>query len=470
MGKMRKGGWLVMLLLLCTIRGAAQPLSQRIEALMESTGWLKTSEVGIAVFDLTDQQPLYRYQAEKLFRPASTEKIITSVTALATLGTDYTFRTQLARTGDIVGDTLKGNLYVVGHFDPEFSESDLQHLSAAVESAGIRYISGRLLGDVTLMDSIPWGSGWAWDDAPGYYQPYLSPLMLNRGCVEVKVVPSQKGEVPVVRLSPASDYCPVDNRAVSQQAAAEKLQVTRDWMNHRNTILVWGNAARTTTVSLSVEGSADFFLQTLSYQLLQRGIRVEGGCSYGPCPSEALLVGKVVRPVQDVLARALKESDNLSAEALFFHTGLASAASLPIGFPQGQEAVCRFMEQQLHRSPKDYTITDGSGLSPYTLVSPDLMMDYLKYAAADASLFPSFEAALPIAGIDGTLQHRMKEGKAYRNVRAKTGSVTGVSTLAGYVKQHSTGHRLAFVIFHQNVLSVKSARLFQDKLCEILSD
>ena len=64
----------------------------------------------------------------------------------------------------------------------------------------------------------------------------------------------------------------------------------------------------------------------------------------------------------------------------------------------------------------------------------------------------------------------MKEGKAYRNVRAKTGSVTGVSSLAGYVKQHSTGHRLAFVIFHQNVLSVKSARLFQDRLCEILSD
>ena len=208
MRKMNKRMWLVLLVLLCAIHGAAQPLPQRIEALMESTGWLKTSEVGIAVYDLTDGQPLYRYQAEKLFRPASTEKIITSVTALAVLGTDYTFRTQLVRTGEIVGDTLKGDLYVVGHFDPEFSESDLQHLSAAVEAAGIRYISGRLRGDVSLMDSIPWGSGWAWDDAPGYYQPYLSRIFCRKSVINASSFSASKCCSSPVCLSYAKSPLP----------------------------------------------------------------------------------------------------------------------------------------------------------------------------------------------------------------------------------------------------------------------
>lgn len=461
---------LAFLTVLFFCRGMAQPLAQRIEALMEATEWLRTSEVGIAVYDLTDQRPLFRYQAEKLFRPASTEKVITAVTALAELGTDYTFRTQLARTGTIEGDTLKGDLYVVGHFDPEFSEDNLRQLVTAVETAGIRHIAGRIVGDVSLMDSIAWGSGWSWDDAPASFQPYLSPLMLNRGCVDVRVTAGQPGEAPGVRVSPASDYYTVRNCAISHQASAGKLRITRDWMNHRNDILVTGNAVNTYTGSLSVYGSAAFFLQTLRYQLQQRGIRSEEEVATGPCPPTAVLVGKVVRPLQEVVERALKESDNLSAEALFFHTALARSVTLPIGFQDGQEAVGRFMQEQLQLSPQDCVIVDGSGLSPYNLVSPDLLLEYLKYAAADSRLFPELYAALPIAGTDGTLQHRMKKGKAFRNVRAKTGSVTGVSALAGYVSQSVSGHRLAFVIFHQNVLRVKAARSFQDKLCEILCD
>lgn len=467
---MGKGIGLVVLLCIYVADAVAQPLAQRVEALMAATGWLRTSEVGIAVYDLTDQQPLFRYQAEKLFRPASTEKVITTVTALGELGTDYMFRTQLARTGTLQGDTLKGDLYVVGHFDPEFSEEDLQVLAASAVSAGIRYVEGRLVGDVSLMDSIPWGSGWCWDDAPSAFQPYLSPLMLNRGCVDIRVTPARKGEVPLVEVTPVSDYYTVDNCAVSHDATAAPLRVTRDWMTHQNDIRVTGNAARPFSGSLSVYGSADFFLQTLRYRLRQSGIELAGGVATAPCPSEALLVGKVERPLQAVVERALKESDNLSAEALFFHTALVTSGTLPVRFEQGQEAVGRFMRQRLGLSPEECVIVDGSGLSPYDLISPDLLLEYLRYAAADSVLFPALYAALPIAGIDGTLQHRMKKGKAYRNVRAKTGSVTGVSTLAGYVRQQSSGHRLAFVIFHQNVLSVRQARAFQDQLCEILSE
>lgn len=470
---MRKGRgvkwvWLVVGWLCGWGYAGAQSLTAQLETLLEQATFLQTSEVGIAVYDLTDGQPLFRYQADKLYRPASVAKVITSVTALARLGEAYTFRTQLAYTGAIVNDTLQGDLYVIGHLDPEFSEDDLTGLAEAVEQAGIRHVAGSLVGDVTMTDSIYWGNGWSWDDAPEYFQPYLSPLMLNRGVVDIAVKPSVKGTPPEVTVAPASDYYTVCNRSLSHTPAAGKLRVTRDWMHLGNELLIDGNAVRPYACSLSLFASERFFLHTLRYQLRQRGIRVDSVAT-GACPPEALLLAKVVRPLREVLLRALKKSDNLSAEALFFHLGLQRKGALPVTFKDGREALEQFMRQELQCDPKNYVLVDGSGLSPYDLVSPDLLVEYLKYAAADSALSSALYTALPVAGIDGTLQHRMKSGRAFRNVHAKTGSVTGVSSLVGYVDRKSTGHRLAFAIINQNVRNVAEARAFQNQLCELLA-
>ena len=100
----------------------AQPLAQRLDSLLFNDPMLKTSEVGISVFDLTTGEQLFQYQDEKLYRPASTEKVVTSVSALGTLGTDYTMDTRLQYTGTIENDTLKGSLYLIGGFDPEFMD------------------------------------------------------------------------------------------------------------------------------------------------------------------------------------------------------------------------------------------------------------------------------------------------------------------------------------------------------------
>ena len=102
-------------------------------------------------------ESLYRYQDEKLYRPASIEKVITSVTALARLGADYTMDTHLRYTGKIENDTLKGNLYLIGGFDPELMDEDLDSLVAAVEAQGIRYVTDTIAADVSMMDSVYWG-------------------------------------------------------------------------------------------------------------------------------------------------------------------------------------------------------------------------------------------------------------------------------------------------------------------------
>lgn len=126
------------------------------------------------------------------------------------------------------------------------------------------------------------------------------------------------------------------------------------------------------------------------------------------------------------------------------------------------------MKWQLERAPHHYKIVDGSGVSMYNYISPSLMMAYLKYAYHHTEIYKPFYDALPIAGKDGTLQYRMKKGKAFNNVHAKTGTVTGVSSLAGYVK-NSAGDMIAFVIINQNILNGKDARNFQDKICELLA-
>lgn len=442
----------------------AQSLPERMDALLNDDV-LKTSEVGIAVFDLTTGESLYRYQDEKLYRPASVEKIITSVTALSQLGTAYTMDTRLHYTGKIDRDTLRGSLYLVGGFDPKFTDEDLNRLVEAVERSGIRYIADTLAADVSMTDSVYWGKGWSWDDTPASFQPYLSPLMLNGGCVDVSVSPTQKGELPRVVCSPVSDYYKLNNRAASYTPYAGKLKVTRNWLNNGNIITVSGNSASPSTEKLNVFASSDFFFQTFIGRLRQKGIWARVN-TYADSP-----VGKniitIQRPLKEVLGEALKMSDNLCAESMFYHLATKHAMCKEATSDDGTDAVNAFIKVVLGLNPDNYKIVDGSGVSLYNYISPHLLVEYLKYAYYHSDLFLPFYESLPIAGVDGTLQHRMKQTKAQGNVRAKTGTVTGISSLAGYAKA-SNGHQLAFVIINQNVLKAAQARAFQDKVCGIL--
>lgn len=448
----------------------AQSLAQRLDSLLNNP-LLKTSEVGITVFDLTEGKSLYRYQDENLYRPASTEKVITSVTALAQLGTTYTMDTQLQYTGIIENDTLKGNLYLIGGFDPEFMEADLDSLVDAVAQSGIRYISDTLVADVSMMDSIYWGPGWSWDDVPNSFQPYLSPLMLNRGCVDVTVTPTIKDSLPQITCSPTSDYYQVSNQAISRNPMVSKLKITRNWLHGGNQIQVSGNVSRTTTETLSIYDSKAFFFHTFTSRLKERGITISA-TAYADCPipNDSLTVTPLYvhrRPISQVLKQALKESDNLCAEAMFHHLAKQYAFHNRVSFEDGTDAINDFMKKNLGFNPEHYRIADGSGVSLYNYVSPRLLLEYLKYAYYHPDIFHPFYESLPIAGIDGTLQYRMKKTPAYRKVHAKTGSVTGVSSLAGYAKA-ANGHQLAFVIINQNVMKLQQARAFQDRICQLL--
>lgn len=463
--------YLYFLLTFVAISIQAQPLAQRLDSLLMNDPMMRTSEVAISVFDLTTGESLFQYQDEKLYRPASTEKVVTSVTALATLGTDYTMDTRLQYTGKIENDTLKGSLYLVGGFDPEFMDEDLDSLVDVIAQSGIRYITDTLAADVSMTDSIYWGNGWSWDDVPASFQPYMSPLMLNRGCVDVTVIPTEKDSLPIVQCVPVSDYYQVDNDGVSHHPQAGRLTVTRNWLHNGNLIHVSGNVTKETTRTLSIYNSQEFFFHTFINRLKAKGVEAKN-VAFADCPENDSLrvvspLFTLQRPIGEVLTQMMKESDNLCAESMFYHLAKNHTQQKRVSDDDGSDAINHFIKENLGLNPEYYNIVDGSGVSLYNYISSRLLLEYLKYAYYHADIFQPFYEALPIAGVDGTLEYRMKKSKAYRNVHAKTGTVTGVSALAGYAKAPD-GHQLAFAIINQNVMKARQAREWQDKVCDIL--
>lgn len=167
-----------------------------------------------------------------------------------------------------------------------------------------------------------------------------------------------------------------------------------------------------------------------------------------------------------VLSRMMKQSDNLYAEAIFYHTALSIAR--PATQKNARTAV-RQLIQRLGYDPAQYNVADGSGLSLYNYVSPELLTVFLRHAWRNEAIRRHLEPSLPIAGVDGTLKDRMKNTPAYRNVRAKTGTVTGISSLAGYATA-ANGHQLAFAIINQGVAKAKDGKAFQDIVCQLLCE
>lgn len=438
--------------LLPFVLAGAQSLSKRLDVLL-AADIISQCDASLIVCDLDTDSILYSHRAHKLTRPASVLKLVTSVAAVQRLGGDYSINTLLLQRGD--------NLYIKGSLDPLFSYEDMQRLLQAVPQ-GI-YVD-TLFADCSFMDSLYWGPGWAWDDTPWEFQPYISPLMLCGGCVEVTACPAANGEPPVVECFPPSSFYSIANEAVSRVGNGEKFTILRDWLDGTNVIRLRGDCKASKTDKMNMYPSQDYFMAVAAELLASRGVKV-GSVVYGSASSLCDTLCVVRRSLSDVVCEALKESDNLCAEALSYHLG-ALYGRFPIAQDMGPKIVRGFLEYTLDM-PEMYDIRDGSGLSPYTLISADIVMQLLKYIYTQPALFDLFMKGLPQSGIDGTLKNRTKGTAAYKRVFAKTGAVTGVCNLAGYAKA-ANGHTLAFVILNEGYPKASPVRAWQDKVCDAI--
>jgi D-alanyl-D-alanine carboxypeptidase/D-alanyl-D-alanine-endopeptidase (penicillin-binding protein 4) len=279
-----------------------------------------------------------------------------------------------------------------------------------------------------------------------------------------------------VEIIPETNYVTYHNEALidtigKKKKDWEKFICTRDVIGNRNHIIIKGDLEedfRRTSRGLNILHPEFYFLTLLKERLEERRGGVSGGLLIGKRPDNAHFLMSVRRSFADVIENLNKESDNLSAEMTLRALGTL-AGEEQTGAPQGITMIDSLIEK-VGFSPREYRIVDGSGVSRYNVVTTELTLALLKYlytkGGDDYSLFYH---SLPISGKDGTLERRMRKTKAEGKVHAKTGTLSGVSTLSGYVES-AGGDTIAFSIFIQHHVSrTKLARKYQDRLCEILA-
>jgi D-alanyl-D-alanine carboxypeptidase/D-alanyl-D-alanine-endopeptidase (penicillin-binding protein 4) len=398
-------------------------------------------------------------------------KIITSAAALLYLGTEYNFITSLYYKGNIRDSLLEGDIYLVGGLDPDFSLKDLDSLTFLIKHFGINKITGNIYADVSMMDSIFWGNGWMWDDDPSTDFPYLNPLVINDNAITVVVEPQNYSKSLNVRIIPETKFVNIIITASISDSLQTNIDITRNYLRRTNDIIISGTINSNTKQviqKLNIYNPTFYFLTLLKENLNNKGITVNGRIDTAVVPLDAILLTTMSRAFGDIIINLNKSSDNLSAEMTLLALGKEY-----FGLPATSEKGIRIIDSLLKKcglKPSNYRIVDGSGISHYNLVSPELLLSILKYFYNQfPELFEVLKKSFPIAGIDGTLRNRMKNTLAENNVHAKTGTLSGVSCLSGYLTAKN-GDEIAFSIMMQNhVRNTARAVEFQNKICEILS-
>lgn len=207
------------------------------------------------------------------------------------------------------------------------------------------------------------------------------------------------------------------------------------------------------------------FVDRFIRQLVDDGVVLDVRISDGTLPDSAFHLCSRFHSIDQILLRMMKQSDNFYAEAMFYQ--LAAHQGHRPARAKDAAAIVKRLISKVGLGHRPYRIADGSGLSLYNYLSADLEVRLLRYAYRNSTVYLHLLPSLPVAGSDGTLRNRMRGSFAADNVKAKTGTLEGVSALAGYCTA-ANGHRLCFSIINQGVMHTSNARRFQDRVCNAL--
>ena len=422
--------------------------------------------VAAQVSDAATGEVLYARNAGTRLVAASTTKLFSSAAAAGLLGTDHRFTTDVLASGEVADGVLTGDLVLRGGGDPTTLASDYEALAAEVAESGIRTVTGDLVADDGYFDDVPYAPGWAWDDEPYYYNAVTSALTVapdtdyDSGTVIVRVAPgASAGEPVTVGTSPTTSVLEIEVRATTgAKGSASTVAIER--LHGSSTVLVTGSVpvggsavSEWVTVPNPTAYATDVFAQALE----RAGVTVQGERREGAAPGGAQAVAEhESMTVGELLTPFLKLSNNLHAEALVKTVGAELAGS---GTWRAGLAEMRAWLADQGVDTSGMRLVDGSGLSRMAGVRADDLNDLL-VGVRDEPWYDTWYSALPVAGesdrlVGGTLRSRMLKSAAAGNVHAKTGSLTGVSALSGYVANRD-GRQLAFtIITNQNLVSVR---------------
>lgn len=426
----------------------------------------------VKVVSLNSGQTLYDRNSDLLVHPASNLKLFTSSTALQCLGEDFALVTSVLADSGTSDSVVHGSLYLKGFGDPDLDLLDLDSLARTIRSKGITKVEGDVVADASYFDDNYWGSGWMWDDEPDPDEMFTSALSVNRNCFTVMVMPTfLPGDSVIVMLEPFSPLISVECHAKTVSDTSDNtLTITRLFKERLNTVVVSGDIPRSAAPvrkRMSIREPARFAAELFQKAMERDSIVIAGNIRLGTTPAYAGRLAEIARPIDSVLVFMNKNSDNLSAENLLKIVG-AVRRGVP-GSTQNGLYVENEFSSTLGIDTTAWSPVDGSGVSHYNLVTVNDIVRLLAGIARRPHPFHVIYASLPIAGVDGTLATRMRGTAAQGNVRGKSGTINGVSSLSGYVATRD-GELLAFSIVMENFVGpLRFFQLAQDRICERLA-
>lgn len=455
-------------------------VDQKLQAILKDPK-LQGGITGVSVRNADTGEALFSHFSDIRLRPASNMKLLTGSTAMDILGPDYQFATEVLTDGEVKGKMIHGNLYLKGKGDPTLMKKDLDQFAKDLKAKGIDKINGSLIADDSWYDDVRYSQDLNWSDEHNYVGSQVSALTLSpnedydAGTIIVEVNPGNKtGELPKVTLTPETSTVEIVNNATTvAKGDTKSISIARE--HGTNRIIIEGKMPLDGTRSQSWSAVWDpsmLALDVFQQSLKAEGIQIvgNGGMKTGVAPNSAtVLASKKSMPLKDLFIPFMKLSNNGHAETLVKEMGRAQKGE---GSWDAGLVVMKEKLKQFGVNTDTVVLRDGSGMSHKNLVSAEELTNLL-YTIQGKSWFPAFEASLPIAGnpermIGGTLRNRMADGLTAGNVTAKTGSITGVSTLSGYVTAKD-GTELIFSVMINNYISGPVTPI-EDAIAKVLAE
>lgn len=457
-------------------------LQQEFTALLNDS-LLNSASVGVYIASLKTKEVLFARNEQKAMTPASNMKVVSTVSAMDFLGADFTYTTTLFLDGLLKKSNgeFVGNVIIRGAGDPSLSSyfyadplAILRQWCGVLDSLGVRSIRGNLVGDDSYFDDDPWGTGWSWDDVPYSYSAQMSALSFNDNSVEVIVKPAfSVGQPAEITVNPPTNYVTISGavRTVPRDSAAS-VSITRQ--AYSNIIHVSGTIAADTSdngirkAEIAVDNPTLFTVSLFKKMLEEQGITVRGGMFDAKQWGDKIAYAEMrpvcyhtSPPLKDIVRIINTVSHNLCAEQVW-----RTAAKEFSG--KGNADKAADMTKQFGTKNgvafKGAYLADGSGLSRFNLISPKQMADILA-AAYNSKNRAAFMRSLAVPGERGTLQNRFKSTLAEKNLKAKTGTLTGVSSLSGYITTRDQEPLVFSLIFNGYTTPSSVVRAFQDIIC-----
>ncbi len=452
-------------------------LKDQLDTFINSESLLQGALIGVSIRDAGTNERLYEHFANTRLHPASNMKLLTAAAALEVLGEGYSFKTEIHTDGKQEGNTLHGNLYLVGKGDPTLLPEDFDTFAEKLKMLGITTIEGNVIGDDSWYDDVRLSTDMIWSDEQYHYGSQVSALTASAdydydsGSVIIEIEPGAEGQPPNVYIRPETDYVTVINEAVTgSNGGEEEITVTR--RHAENTIMVEGTipaGSEQVEERMSVWDPTGYALALFRQALGRNGITI-GGDIYAeaaPKDTEILLEHSSI-PLEKLLIPFMKLSNNGIGEVLVKEMGkqVYGEGSWEKGLDVMEEVLLKF-----DMDTDTMSLKDGSGISHNNLI-PANEISNLLYAAQNEEWFSIFLNSLPHAGkqermIGGTLHERMHG----LNVQAKTGTINGVTTLSGYLET-SKGKKLIFSIMINNLLDdlEDEGKELEDRIVEIITN